>query len=466
MRDAVSHDRVRDWIHGDHGNGRSVTPRRAARRTPAPPVARPESPEALRDLLRTGSGLPAPLRPMGAGSASTPCSVAEGGTVIDMTGLDGVLEVGDEHVTVQAGLRLQRLADELAGYGLELAGGHDLMGRTVGGAVAGACIGPGTGVGTRLFSSQVVSMKVVTPEGGELTVDASRPHLLDMFRLSYGLLGVIHEVTLRVRPMSPFTIRRRRCSTAELAAVSGRLLGSKLGLRFYLLPFRDQVYLELRRNGDEDTHVNRLLWKIKDWGESTILPAMTNSMSWIVPIPALRYGMIDRINGAGQTLFSAPVHAGSAAVEQGGARPGGRGGRRLACSSWCFPAAEFPLIVQAYREFCRDYYARTRFRCDMPTVGYRLARDRSALLSPSFDGPVFVLRAVSTPRPQWQDFVLEFADFAEKWNGIPFLDQTDGLSAGQVAASLGSRLEFFRKMRRRLDPDGRLLNPYLAQFFL
>jgi len=73
---------------------------------------------------------------------------------------------------------------------------------------------------------------------------------------------------------------------------------------------------------------------------------------------------------------------------------------------------------------------------------------------------------VSTPRPQWQDFVLEFADFAEKWNGIPFLDQTDGLSSGQVAASLGSRLEFFRKMRRRLDPDGRLLNPYLAQFFL
>ncbi len=455
-----------DYRNGTLGATIGARGRRAGRQQGAAPLARPDSPEALQAILRTGSGHAAPLRPMGAGSASTPCSVARGGTVIDMTALDGILDIGDEHVTVQAGLRLQRLADELAGFGLELAGGHDLMGRTVGGAVAGACIGPGTGAGTRLFSSQVVSMKVVTPEGGELAVDDSRPHLLDMFRLSYGLLGVIHEVTLRVRPMSPFTIRRRRCTTAQLAAVTDRLLGSKLGLRFYLLPFRDQVYLELRRGGDEDTSVNRLLWKIKDWGESTILPAMTNSMSWIVPIPALRYGMIDRINGAGQSLFSGPVLAGSAAVEQGGDRPAGRTGRRLATSSWCFPAAEFPLIVQAYREFCRDYYARSRFRCDMPTVGYRLSQDRSALLSPSFDSPVFVLRAVSSPHPQWQDFVLELAEFAEKWNGIPFLDQTDGLSPGQVGGALGSRLEFFRKMRRRLDPDGRLLNPYLAQFFL
>ncbi len=456
MREARSQHRgYRDGTAGARG-------RRAGRHPAPPPLVAPDSPESLQAVLRPGSGYASPLRPMGAGSACTPCSVARGGTVIDMTALDGILDIGDEQVTVQAGLRLQRLADELAGYGLELAGGHDLMGRTVGGAVAGACIGPGTGAGTRLFSSQVVSMKVITPEGGELVVDASRPHLLDMFRLSYGLLGVIHEVTLRVRPMSPFTIRRRRCTTAQLAAVTDRLLGSKLGLRFYLLPFRDQAYLELRRSGDEDTNVNRLLWKIKDWGESTILPAMTNSMSWIVPIPALRYGMIDRINGAGQSLFSGPVHAGSAAVEQGG----GRAGRHLASSSWCFPAAEFPLIVQAYREFCRDYYARSRFRCDMPTVGYRLSQDRSALLSPSFDGPVFVLRAVSSPHPQWQDFVLELAEFAEKWNGIPFLDQTDGLSPGQVGGALGSRLEFFRKMRRRLDPDGRLLNPYLAQFFL
>lgn len=435
-----------------------------ARRRP-PPVVRPGTLQQLQRIMAPASGYPRPLRPMGAGSASTPCSAAEGGTVIDMTGLADILDIGEDTVTVQAGMRLQKLADALAEHGLELCGGHDLMGRTVGGAVAGASFGPGTGAGTTLFSSQVTSMKVIMPEGGEMTVDATRPHLLDMFRLSYGVLGVIHEVTMRVRPINPFTIRRRRCDTAQLAAVTGRLLRTRLGLRFYLLPFRDQVYLELRRNGDEDTHVNRLLWKIKDWGESTVLPAMVGSMSRIVPIAGLRYGMIDTINGAGQALFSAPVHTGSVAVEQRTRFSEAAPARRLVYSTWCFPAAEFPLTVQAYREFCRDYYARSRFRCDMPTVGYRLAEDRTALLSPSFEGAVFVLRAVSTPHPQWQDFVLELAEFAEKWNGVPLPNQTDGLSAHQVAA-LGSRLEFFRKMRRRLDPEGRMLNPHLAQYFL
>ena len=428
-------------------------------------TVRPTSIDELRSVMQSVSAAAGPLRPIGAGSAATPCSAARGGTVLDLTGLDQILDVGDDTVTVQAGLRLDRLADELAAEGLELAGGHDLMGRTVGGAVAGACVGPGTGTGTRLFSSQVTRLRVITPAGGEMLVDGSRPHLLDMFRLSYGVLGVIHEVTLKVRPMNPFTIRRRRCTTAELAAITDRLVRTPLGLRFYLLPFRDRVYLELRRSGDEDTQVNRLLWKIRDWGESAILPAMASSMSRIVPIAGLRYGVMDRLNGAGQTLFNAPVSAGNAAVAQGG-HAGEGAGRRMLHTSWCFPAAEFPLIVQAYRQFCRDYYEQHRFRCDMPTVGYRLNQDRTALLSPSFDGPVFVLRAVSTPHRQWQDFVLELADFAERWNGIPFLDQTDGLTVAQVAGALGSRLDFFRKMRRRLDPDGRMLNPYLAQFFL
>lgn len=434
-------------------------------RAPAP-LVRPGTVQQLQKVLEFGSRYASPIRPMGAGSASTPCTAAQGGTIIDMTGLADIIDIGEETVTVQAGMRLAKLADALAEHGLELAGGHDLSNRTVGGAVAGASIGPSIGAGTSLFSSQVVSLKLITPEGANMEVGPSRRHLLDMMRMSYGLLGVIHEVTLKVRPIQAFTIRRRRCDFAQFSAVTDRLARTNIGLRFFLMPFRDQVYLEIRRSGDEDTQVNRLMWKIKDWGESTVLPAMVGSMSRIVPIRSLRYGMIDTINGAGQTLFTGSVSTGSAAMEQRTQLSEGDVTGGLVYTTWCFPAAEFSVIVQAYREFCRDYYRRNRFRCDMPTVGYRVSQDRSALLSPSFDGPMFALRGVSTPHPQWQDFVLEFAEFAEKWNGMPVLNQTDGLFQHHVSSALGSRVEFFRKMRRRLDPEGRLLNPFLAQFFL
>lgn len=48
--------------------------------------------------------------------------------------------------------------------------------------------------------------------------------------------------------------------------------------------------------------------------------------------------------------------------------------------------------------------------------------------------------------------------------GVPIFSQTRAAEQGQVEQAFGSRLEFFRKFRRRLDRDGRLLNPYLAQY--
>jgi FAD/FMN-containing dehydrogenase len=61
-----------------------------------------------------------------------------------MTGMDQIMNIDAyaDTVTVQAGVRLHRLVDALADSGLELAGNYDLMNRTVGGAVAGGCIGP------------------------------------------------------------------------------------------------------------------------------------------------------------------------------------------------------------------------------------------------------------------------------------------------------------------------------------
>jgi FAD/FMN-containing dehydrogenase len=100
----------------------------------------------------------------------------------------------------------------------------------------------------------------------------------------------------------------------------------------------------------------------------------------------------------------------------------------------------------------------------MPVVGFRLPTDRSALLSPCFDRPVFALRFVSSPHPMWEDFVMELADFAQKWGGAPLLNQSRSAEPEATSIALGSRLDFFRKIRRRMDPDGRLLNPFLSQY--
>ncbi len=123
------------------------------------------------------------------------------------------------------------------------------------------------------------------------------------------------------------------------------------------------------------------------------------------------------------------------------------------------------MVVKAYARFCRTTFAQTAYRCDLPAVGYRVARDNSALLSPSFDEPLIALQTVSTAHRGWDGFVLDLAEFAEEWGGIPLLNQTQSLRAEYVAQTYSDRQQFFRKIRRQLDPNNRFLNPYLARYF-
>jgi L-gulonolactone oxidase len=436
---------------------------------PRPCTIRPTSLKQLRQCLEQGSAYLPPFRPMGANSSSTDCTSATAGTVIDMTAFDEIINIDayNDTVVVQAGVRLGRLASALAEHGLELAGSHDFMSRTVGGAVAGGCIGPSISSDGAYFASQVLSMKLVTPSGRLLELSRDKANLLNAFRLSYGMLGVIYEATLKVRPISPFAVSHRRCSTAQFAAAAEKLSRTDIGIKFYLLPFRDCAYLDLRRYSREATSTHKIPWKLKDWGESTVLPQVFKSLNRIVPVAGVRYRIIDEISKVTQNIVNNRlVTSGSNSTALASGNHEKQHGEPLRYSTWMFPAADFSIVVQAYQDFCLRIRNETGFRCDMPTVGFRLCRDQSALLSPSFDEPMFVLRAVSTQARGWEDFAIDFGEFAQHWGGMPFFNQTRGLSPEYAGQVFGSRLDFFKRMRRRIDPEDRMMNPFLLQYFL
>ena len=140
--------------------------------------------------------------------------------------------------------------------------------------------------------------------------------------------------------------------------------------------------------------------------------------------------------------------------------------RRCHYSTWCFPAANFSMVARAYREFCLANYERTRYRCDMPAVGYRLCKDQRSILSPSYDEAMIALTTASTQDRGWDDFVIDLAEFAEQWSGLPLVNASRALRAEHVIQSYNQRLDFFRRLRRQMDPEDRLLSPFMAQFFM
>jgi hypothetical protein len=235
-------------------------------------------------------------------------------------------------------------------------------------------------------------------------------------------------------------------------------------MKFFFLPFRDVVYLDLRRYNTDAPTTGRIPWKFKRWAESTMLPNVFKFLGRVIPVSAVRYRLIDQLFKMTQTVASNRlVSTGSTANAQSVNRSDMQA---LHYSTWCFPAADASIVIQAYRDFCRRIKSEYGFRCDMPTVGYFVGRDRSAILSPSFDEPMIALCAMSTEAKGWDNFAIDFADFAKHWGGSPSFNQTREVDPEYAKAVFGTRLDYFRKVRRRIDVDQRMMNPFLSQYFL
>ena len=423
------------------------------------------TPSEIQQVLMDVRRYPSPVRPVGSGSSTTRCITANGGTQLDLSGMNRVLKIERDRVTVQPGISLTELAEVLSDEGLELVGGFDLANRSVGGAVSAAGLEAAMAGDVGQFASHVIQLKVLSPNGKKFVVSEKTKSLLALMRLSYGLLGVVYEVTLRVRPVQGFAVQTAKVSFKDFGKLGPKLLGAAAGVKLYLLPFRDRIYLELRRPAAEGDPGRKFAWRLKDWAVYSALPEAARSIGMAVPIRQIRYPLIDSLSEVAQSLVNnALVRSGSNSVEQSGRYRLLVSKGRFTYTTWAFPAAEFANTALAYKLFCKEYYARTNFRCDMPTVSFRLNRDRSALLSPSFDSSMFTLSPLSTQGEGWDDFVLDFADFAAKHHGVPFFNQTRNAAPEVVNQRFGTRLAFFNKVRRELDPYDRLVNQFFQSY--
>ena len=66
-------------------------------------VVKPSTIDEIVAILRNPDKYPSPIRAVGSNHSTTQCAIADGGTVIDMTGFKRIVEIGKDYVTAQAG---------------------------------------------------------------------------------------------------------------------------------------------------------------------------------------------------------------------------------------------------------------------------------------------------------------------------------------------------------------------------
>jgi FAD binding domain len=157
----------------------------------------------IQSVLRDAERYPGPVRAMGSYHSLTPCASSDG-TIIKMSGMRRIIEIDRERMTftAEAGLQFIEASRTLRAQNLQFLTNIEIGNMTLG---AAACCHTKDGLDGGEFGqvgSYVTGIKWVTPSG-ELAQasEANDPDLMYLMRSSYGLCGVIYEVTFRIKPL-------------------------------------------------------------------------------------------------------------------------------------------------------------------------------------------------------------------------------------------------------------------------
>jgi L-gulono-1,4-lactone dehydrogenase len=163
-------------------------------------IRRPSSEDELVALVKEAGNADQRVKVVGAGHSFTSIACTDG-VLVDMADYGRVLDhdAAANTVTIEAGIPLHRLCDELESRGLAMQNMGDINEQTIAGATQTATHGTGLRFGN--LSSQIVGLRLITADGSVLDCSADRnPGVFDAARVGLGALGVLSTVTLQCVP--------------------------------------------------------------------------------------------------------------------------------------------------------------------------------------------------------------------------------------------------------------------------
>jgi len=424
------------------------------------------------EIVMDSTQYPSPVRVKGSHHSTTDCVVAEGGTVVDISRLNRIVEidVDAQTITMQAGVLHIDAARELEMKGLQFYVNVELGNLTVG---SGACcatkdasyVSDGEAEYGQV-DSYCVAMKVVQADGSILSVTEEDSELLEMMRASYGLLGVVVEVVYKVKKIRPMTVEHVSYHVDEFADRLDALVAGKRSMMLYLFPFLDRVVVEYRYDGQGEIKSHSWQWALRNWVWKTGSPAFGRIVTVLVPFRRIRSWILDRYNTLSHWVITRVLRGrNTSPADQIIRYPETAGFASYTFSIWGFPQETYGQTLRDYYQFSKNYFEEHGYRCDLLNVGYAIAQDRQSIFSYTRRGPALTIDPVSTGSAGWDGFLAAYNAFCSEHDGAPLFNQTKGVTKAQARAVFGEEIDRFNAFRRRIDPEDRFYTPYFRNLF-
>jgi L-gulono-1,4-lactone dehydrogenase len=400
-----------------------------------------ETPASEGELVSavTGAGR---VKVAGSGHSFTDIACTDG-VMLDMSRMRRVLGANGNEVTVEAGITLRHLGEELSARGLAMENQGDVDPQTLAGAISTATHGTGAGFGN--LSSQVVGVRLVdgTGEVREITEGDE----LRAARVSLGALGAIAAVTLRCVPA--FTIHRidEPRSLDDVLPRLDELVDSHDHFEAFAMPYtRMALTLTSERTDREPEPRGSAAAFMHDVVLENAVLGLFCRTGRAFPrlIPSLNRALARLMGGAEHVDASNRVYANTRLVR--------------------FTEMEYAIPREHVAEALERVLAlieRRRLPVGFP-IELRVVRPDDALLSTAHERPTAYIAVHQYVGMEFETYFRAVEAIMDEYEGRPHW----GKRHYQSAATLRPRYpewDRFAEIRERFDPERRFENDYLRR---
>jgi L-gulono-1,4-lactone dehydrogenase len=407
-------------------------------------IRRPATEAELVDLVKQAAANGQRVKAVGAGHSFTSIACTDG-VLVDLGGYRRVLghDVAGQRVTVEAGIPLHHLSDELDARRLALENMGDIDRQTIAGATQTAT--HGTGLRFRNLSSQIVALRLITGDGSVLDCSPTEnPDVFDAARVGLGALGLVSTVTLQCVPAFRLHAIEEPVPVDDVLAHLDDLVADNDHYEFYWVPHTRWALTKRNRRTDEPARPRP---RVREWIDDIALPNLAFGAVCRVGRrrPSLAPRLARMIPGSGRIdyidrsdkVFTSPRYV------------------RFWEMEYAIPRAALPEALQRVRRLFDEAGLQVPF-----PVEVRVTAPDDIPLSTAHGRETGYI-AVHVYRGTLYDAYFTGVErIMDDYGGRPHW----GKLHFQRAETLGPRYprwDDFQRVRARLDPEGRFANPYL-----